>query len=199
VTTPNPIDATTAGTVYVFDPGLSRFTAKAFATGLLASLGHNPSFAIRQFAGEAKFAPDAPEQGSVRIAVQASSLELLDQVSDKDRREIERTMRNEVLETSRFPEIVFEASSPSISKGGETLYWVNLTGKLTLHGVTQPQQITAQVSIQASENDARIHASGELTVRQTSFGIKLVSVAGGTLKIKDDVKLAFDLVARKKG
>ena len=35
-------------------------------------------------------------------------------------------------------------------------------------------------------------------MRQSSFGIKLVSVAGGTLKIKDDVKVTFDLVARKK-
>jgi len=191
VTTPNP---TTAATIYVLDPGVSRFTARAFATGLLASMGHNPSFAIRQFSGEAKFASDAPEQASVRIVVQSGSLELSDQVSDKDRREIERTTRSEVLETSRFPEIVFEASNPTMSKGGESLYWANMTGKLTLHGVTQPQQITAQVSV----TDGQLRANGEFTVRQSSFGIKPVSVAGGTLKLKDDVKVTFDLVANKK-
>lgn len=65
---------------------------------------------------------------------------------------------------------------------------------MTIHGVTQSQQITAQVSV----NDAELRASGELTVRQSSFGIKLVSVAGGTLKVKDDVKIAFDLVARRR-
>jgi polyisoprenoid-binding protein YceI len=192
VTTPNPTAATTA--VYVLDPGVSRFTARAFATGLLASMGHNPSFAIRQFAGEATFAPEAPEQAAVRIVVQAGSLESLDEVSDKDRREIERTLRNEVLETSRFPEIVFEASNPGMSKGGEGFYWANITGKMTLHGITQSQQITAQVAV----NDSELHASGEVTVRQSSFGIKLVSVAGGTLKVKDDVKIAFDLVARRR-
>ena len=75
MTTPNPTDATvSAPAVYVLDPGVSRFTARAFATGLLASLGHNPSFAIRQFAGEAKFSPETPEQTSVRIVVQSSSL-----------------------------------------------------------------------------------------------------------------------------
>ena len=195
MTTPNPIDATPAAvTVYVLEPGVSRFTARAFATGLLASLGHNPSFAIRQFRGEAKFSGEAPEQSSLRIVVQSASLELSDQVSEKDRREIERAMRNEVLETGRFPEIVFEASNPSLSKGGETLYWANLTGKLTLHGQTQPQQITAQVSVTGDQ----LHASGEFSVRQSSFGIKLVSVAGGTMKIKDDVKVTFDFVARKK-
>jgi polyisoprenoid-binding protein YceI len=192
VTTPNPI---AASTVYVLDPGLSRFTAKAFATGLLASMGHNPSFAIRQFAGEAKFATDAPDQSTVRVVAQTSSLELSDRVSDKDRREIERTKRTDVLDASRFPEIVFEASSPSLSKGGEGFYWANITGKLTIRGVTQPQQVSAQVSV----NDSQLRANGEFTVRQSSFGIKPVSVAGGTLKIKDDVKVTFDLVANKKG
>jgi len=118
---------------------------------------------------------------------------LLDKVSDKDRREIETTMHKDVLESSRFPEMIFEASNPSISKGGEDLYWVNLQGKLTLHGVTKPQQITARVSFSGSE----MRASGEFTVRQTNFGIKLVSVAGGTLKLKDDVKLTFELVGHK--
>ena len=103
-------------------------------------------------------------------------------------------MRNDVLETSRFPEIVFEAANPSLSQGGVGLYWANITGKLTLHGVTQPQQITAQVSVSGNQ----LSASGEFTVRQSSYGIKPVSVAGGTMKIKDDVKVTFDLVARKK-
>jgi polyisoprenoid-binding protein YceI len=193
VSAPNPIDAV-AAMVYVIDPGLSRFTAKAFATGLLASMGHNPTFAIRQFTGEAKLSGEAPEQGSLRIVVQAGSLELTDQVSDKDRREIESTTRTDVLDAARFPEIVFEASNPSMSKGGEGFYWANITGKLTVHGVTQSQQVSAQVTV----NDSQLRASGELTVRQSSFGIKPVSVAGGTLKLKDDVKVTFDLVARKK-
>jgi polyisoprenoid-binding protein YceI len=192
VITPNPISA---ATIYMLDPGVSRFTARAFATGLLASMGHNPTFAIRQFTGEAMFRADAPEQSSVRIVVQAGSLELTDQVSDKDRREIERSTRNDVLETSRFPEIIFEATNPSMSKGGEGYYWANITGNLTIRGVTQTQQITAQVSV----NGDQLRASGEFTVRQSSFGIKPVSVAAGTLKLKDDVKLTFDFVANRKG
>ena len=193
MTTPNPTDAA-AATVYVLDPGLSRFNAKAFATGLLASMGHSPSFAIRQFTGEAKLRADAPEESSVRVVVQSGSLELSDQVSDKDRREIERTTRTEVLDAAQFPEIIFEASNPSMSKGGEGYYWANITGKLTVRGMTQPQQISAQISV----TDSQLRANGELTVRQSSFGIKPVSVAGGTLKIKDEVKVTFDFVAHKK-
>ncbi len=42
-----------------------------------------------------------------------------------------------------------------------------------------------------------LRAQGELTIRQTDFGIKPVSVAGGMLKIKDELKCSFDLLARK--
>jgi hypothetical protein len=35
----------------------------------------------------------------------------------------------------------------------------------------------------------------EIPPRQTNYGIKPLSVAGGTVKIKDDVKLTFDIVA----
>ena len=60
--------------------------------------------------------------------------------------------------------------------------------------MTQPQQITAQVTVTGDQ----LRASGEFNVRQSSYGIKPVSVAGGTMKIKDDVKVTFDFVARKK-
>jgi hypothetical protein len=32
---------------------------------------------------------------------------------------------------------------------------------------------------------------------QSDYDIPLVSVAGGTLKLKDELKFAFDIVARK--
>ena len=44
-----------------------------------------------------------------------------------------------------------------------------------------------------------LRASGEFTVRQTDYGIKPVSVAGGALKVKDELKFSFDIVARKQG
>ena len=194
MTPTNPTKDIGAPAVYVLDAGAGTFTAQAFATGVLSSFGHNPTFAIRRFTGEATFASEAPENASVRVVVQSGSLELTDQVSDKDRREIEGTMRSEVLDVSRFPEIVFEASNPAFAKAGGHEFSASISGKLTLHGATQPQQITARVSVTGNE----LHANGEFIVHQSSYGIKRVSVAAGALKIKDDVKVTFDIVARKK-
>ena len=42
-----------------------------------------------------------------------------------------------------------------------------------------------------------LRASGDFLVRQADYGIALIKVAGGVIKLKDEVKGAFDIVARK--
>jgi hypothetical protein len=42
-----------------------------------------------------------------------------------------------------------------------------------------------------------LRASGEFTLSQSVYNIKPVSVAGGALKIKDELKFSFEIVARK--
>jgi len=180
---------------YIIDGSRSRFTVKAFAGGLLSSLAHNPTIAIRGFAGEVAFAPDAIEKSSLRMKVNADSLDLTDNVSDKDRKEIERMMREEVLETRSYPEIIFESAQVSGNKITEGWYRINVTGDLTLHGVTNKCSFDTQVRV----SEDRFSAQGEFPLRQTDFNIKLVSAAGGTIKVKDELKFSFDIVATKEG
>jgi polyisoprenoid-binding protein YceI len=134
------------------------------------------------------------EDASLQIRIKARSLTVQEGISDKDRREMERTMNQEVLETERYPEIVFQSSKVSASKAGDGQYWVNLVGDLSLHGVTNSQPVSAQISLVGDT----LRAHGEFSLLQTTYGIKLVSVAGGTLKLKDELKCSFDIVARKK-
>ena len=102
--------ATDAAIRYRIDAGMSRFTVRAFATGLFSSLGHNPTLAIRDYTGEATFVSSNPEQSSIRVSVKPASLTVTDDVSQKDRSDIENRMNQDVLETSVYPEIVFESS-----------------------------------------------------------------------------------------
>ena len=46
----------TAVSHYVLDKSASRFTVRAYASGMLSVLGHNPTIAIRDFSGEASLA-----------------------------------------------------------------------------------------------------------------------------------------------
>jgi polyisoprenoid-binding protein YceI len=178
---------------YVIDSRASRFTVQASATGLLARMGHNPIIGIRDFSGEMQFNPDKLEAGGFRLVIKSASLSVQNDISDKDLREIERLMNQEVLETAKFPEIVYEATSISVAKMADMLCSATLNGNLTMHGVTRNQTIVVRVALLGS----MLRASGDFTLDQTDYNIKLVSVAGGALKLKDELKFSFEMVARR--
>jgi polyisoprenoid-binding protein YceI len=182
-----------AASLYVIDGRASRFTVRAFAAGLLSAMGHNPTIAIREFTGGMTFDPAKLAAGAFQLAIKASSLAVQDDVSPKDRREMERLMNDEVLESAKFPEIRYESAAISVNRISDMLHAANLDGELTLHGVTRRQPITARVTLLGS----MLRASGEFALSQTDYGIKLVSVAGGALKLKDELKFSFEIVARR--
>jgi len=117
----------------------------------------------------------------------------MDDIKSKDRQEMETTMNQRVLETSKYPEIEFATTGVAVTQLSEGRYQANLNGNLTLHGMTRPITIPTQVTLMGD----MLRAGGELPLLQSNFGIAPVSVAGGTLKLKDEIKFAFDIVARK--
>ena len=60
-----------------------------------------------------RFIPETLRDASIRVRIKVASLELIDEVSEYDRGEIDRVMFNEVLEVSRFPEIVYTSTQIS--------------------------------------------------------------------------------------
>jgi polyisoprenoid-binding protein YceI len=177
---------------YTIDARGSRVTIRAFASGFLSAMGHNPVIAARDVSGEIKLVPQTLEVTELRLRIATASLSVQNDMSDKDRREIERTMSEEVLEVARHPEILFVGSKVAVEKAAGPIRAV-LDGDLTVRGVTRPQRVAAQV-FQMGDT---LRAQGEFEIRQTDFGITPVSVAGGVLKLKDELTCAFDLLARK--
>ena len=178
---------------YRLDPAASKFTVQAFAEGLLSMFGHDPVIGVKDFQGEASFVPETFENASLKLTINANSLRVVNDVKEKDRQDIERTMRDEVLETGKFPEIVFQSNNVSLSRIGEGRYRARVIGDLTLHGVTQSNiSINGEVIL----NNDGLKTKGDFVIKQTDYKIKLVSVAGGTLKIKNEVKGRFDILAR---
>jgi polyisoprenoid-binding protein YceI len=171
----------------------SNFSARAFATGLLAALGHNPTITIPEFEGTISLNPDAVEQSSLRIVLQSAAFAVIDDINEADRAEVDRRMHAEVLESDSFPNIVYECSRLSASKTGEGQYWVALNGDLTLHGVTRPQSVSARVWL----NGDALRAAGDFSIRQSDYQLRPVSAIGGAVKLKDEIKLSFDINAHK--
>jgi polyisoprenoid-binding protein YceI len=179
---------------YVTDARASEFTVQVFSGGLLSMLGHSPKIAIREFSGAAEISPDDIEHSSVKLVIKAESLAVRDDISDKDRREIERAMKQDILETAEYPEIIYECSNLAATKAGEGQYSVTLNGDLTMHGVAHSQAVTARVVV----TEDSLRAFGIFSLLQTDYDLELASVAGGALKVKDELKFSFNIFARKK-
>jgi polyisoprenoid-binding protein YceI len=170
--------------------GTSRLLIKTFAGGPLAAFGHDLVFAAPIHKGEITF--DAEKlTGSVHLRIRADAIALQGDTSEKDRREIERTLKEKVLEVAKYTEIVYESEETTIRKvdGG---YDVEVAGSLTLHGVTRRQPVRAKVIPTGS----MLRAFGEFSLRLSDFAIEQVTVAGGAMKVKDEIKAKFDIVAR---
>ena len=178
---------------YIINTSGSTLTAKAFATGLLASFGHSPTIAIPVIEGEISLNPEAVEQSALRLVLHSAELAVTDDINEKDRNEITRRMHEEVLESDSYPNIAFESSRGTASKTGEGQYWMALSGELTLHGVTRIQPVSARVSL----NGDTLRAAGDFSVLLSDYEIRPVSALGGAVRLKDEIKLSFVISARK--
>jgi polyisoprenoid-binding protein YceI len=166
----------------------SSFTVLVGKAGVLSFLAHDHDIAVRSFSGRVIVPEAGPAQGSLELDVDAKSLVVLDKVSEKDRAEITKSMHNVVLESSKFPKITFRSVSVSNFNGSS----LTVQGDLTLRGVTK--RIAISVSVSATPQQLR--ATGKYVLKQTDFGITPYSAAGGSIKVKNEVILSFNMVAK---
>jgi len=156
----------------------SLITIHVHKTGFLSGLGHNHTVTAPITRGRVDSKGMAAE-----IVVVTQTMKVVDpDVSDKDRAEIQSTMLGpKVLDAAKFPEIRFASSR--IEPAGQGHYRV--TGKLDLHGTSR--DLTFEVT------GGPEHYHGQTKLKQTDFGIQPVTVAGGTIKVKDEIELEFDV------
>jgi polyisoprenoid-binding protein YceI len=178
---------------YQVDPSASRFTVQAFATGVLSAFGHNPTIAISDYDGVIQFASQALEQASIRLTLRTTAMEVLDDMKKDDRQKLEREMYENILEVSRYPTAEYESKQITAQKLSDDLFHVTVLGELSFHGVRRPQSFGGRVT----NMEGLLRISGDFTLRQSDYGIKPYTVAGGVLRLKDEIKFKFELVARR--
>ena len=89
---------------------------------------------------------------------------------------------SEVLDTGRFSEITF-ASTQIDSAGSDR--W-NVAGRLTIRDRTRSVTFPVQ----------RVNGAfrGAVSIKQRDFGIEPIRIAGGTVKVKDELRIEFAIV-----
>jgi polyisoprenoid-binding protein YceI len=176
---------------YRIGPQHSRLTVQAFAGGLLSFLGHSPTFAVRDFRGELRWGHDTPEGAALVMAARADSLELTDAIRAADRLEIEPRMRGDVLGAAAHPEARFEATEIVTAPVGDHRYRLGVAGRLTLRGVTNRLAFAAE--LEHFHDGVRL--AGGFAVRLSDYGVPPVTALGGTIRLRDELRLSFDLAA----
>jgi polyisoprenoid-binding protein YceI len=159
----------------------STLTIRVYKTGLFSAFAHDHEISapIRQGGFD-------DEKQTAELSVDARSLRVLDPgVSASDRAQIQATMLGpKVLDTDKFQEIKFH--STRIERLGEGKWTVN--GELTLHGQTRPVKLEVE--------GEKGHYRGSAVLKQRDFGITPVSIAGGSVKVKDEIRVEFEIVSK---
>lgn len=163
---------------HAIDAHTSVMTVRVYKAGVFSALGHDHEIAAPIAGG--KVDTTVP---SVELQVDAGALRVRDpNASEKDRNEIQKTMLGaEVLDVERNSRIVFR-STAVVPKGPNS--WT-VHGDLTLHGETRP------VTVEVSEREG--HYVGHSLLKQTDFGIRPIRLAGGTVRVKDEIRIEFDI------
>ncbi|PYS32282.1 MAG: hypothetical protein DMG14_34920 [Acidobacteria bacterium] len=127
---------------------------------------------------------------SIKLDFPANTIRVIDpKENPKDRAEVQKTMEMEVLRVSEFPSVRFE--STSVEREGTDRFLVH--GNLTIRGRTQPAIIPVALK---RLPDGTYQAAGQYKFKQTTFGIKPIQLAGGTVKVKDELQIEFELFLR---
>lgn len=173
-----PGQVSRAGTTSI-DVEHSTITVYVYRSGLFSFAGDNHEVRAPIKAGIVD-----ESQRKVEIEVEVRALRVSDpHLSSEKRSQVQQKMLSpDVLDPERFPIIKFVSNRVEPKRDKELL----VHGTLTLHGEMRP------IVVLVSGTQPRYR--GSATLKQTAFGIQPVSIAGGTVKVKDEVKIDFDVI-----
>jgi polyisoprenoid-binding protein YceI len=155
--------------------GLSHYTARFTKVG-----------------GTLTFDPANPAAQSVTATIDANSLQT--NYPDPAKLDFDSQVEKEFLDTAHFPQITFKSTKVELT-GPKS---ANVTGDLTLHGVTKPVvlQTTFNGGYKPNAYDpmgARVGFSAKGTIKRSDFGISYgIPAPGTTMGVGDDIEIAIE-------
>ena len=179
---------------YTIVPAESNFWVFVGKSGLFSALAHDHEIGVKSFSGRVIVPETGAGAGSLEMEVDAKSLVVLDKKpSEEDKKKIFDSMHNEVIESAKHQKITFKSVSVGdVKQTGNDAYSFVVNGDLTLSGVTKRIAVPVAVTITPQQ----LRAAGKYTLKQTDYGIKPYSAAGGTIKVKNEVVVNFNIVAK---
>ena len=171
--------------VWSFGPDEGELLVRTGVAGPGARMGHRLTLAMRRWRATVEWSDGEPVVA--QLAVDVDSLEVLrgegglTPLSGPEKTLV-RSNALRQLAAGRHREICFDADSIEKSREG-----YRLTGMLQIRGKSRPQVI----ALRTDDVGDAWRVSTEAVVRQSEFGVKPYSLLMGSLKVADDVTVAF--------
>jgi polyisoprenoid-binding protein YceI len=179
--------------IYTIDPASSRIIVQLTQEGFLAKLRPRNEVVIKDFNGKIQVAQNDESDIAVVLESEVNSLTNVDKdMSEFERKEFHNVLHNVVLESEKFPTIKFASISVTDVQGSNEGRTFTLNGDLTIREVTRRVAVPLSVTIREQE----LRATGEGRIKQSEFGIKPYTGGLGAIKIADEVKVNFVIVAK---
>jgi len=171
------------------DAARSRFAIHVGSAGLFGAFGHDHLIEARGIQGCGEIDAAKAEQSSVDLTFTTRDILVIDPEHPKDRPKVQQTMETEVLKIAEFPEIRFKSSRVTKKPGGFVV-----DGTLTIRG--RAQNVSIPLSLTEERSSGGFKAHGQYAFKQSLFGIQPISLMGGAVRVKDELKIEFDLTLR---
>lgn len=161
------------------DSAKSTVTIRVFKTGLFSGLAHDHEIRAPIATGNIDL-----QEKAVALTFNVADMKVLDPgISDSDRKEIDASMKGpKVLDMAQFPAISFTSSSVKPQGTDRN----DVAGMLKIHGVSRP------ITLPVTMHDGKY--TGSTTLKQTDYGITPIKIAGGTVRVKDEITIEFSIV-----
>ena len=167
--------------VYTLDPSHSKITWSVSHMGFSTYVGQ-----FAKVEGQLTLDPRRPEASQLAVTVDANSVGTLNEALDK------HLKTADFLDTAKFPTATFKATRIRVT--GERT--ADITGDLTLHGVTRPVTLEAefnQAGVNPVDKTYSLGFDAEAKIKRSDFGITAYLPGVGDeveLEIEAELKLA---------
>jgi polyisoprenoid-binding protein YceI len=168
--------------------------------GVGSAFAHDHVVEATDVGGHVDYDPERPDASAIVIEARTASLRVDEpaarrrlgvegNLSESQRAEVDEAMRApDQLDVARYPTVRF-VSTRVVAEGDGRL---QVTGRLTLRGVTREITFPATVTLESGV----LRGRAILTLLQSSFGYRPYRALLGAIRNKDEVTLHVDLVAR---
>lgn len=175
---------------YTLGPDRGTLQVRTYREGFGAKVGHDLVLEVTRWSATVSVSGADVTASSFTATADSESIRVssgtggVKPLSDKDKDDIHKNMRDKVLNAGKHPQITARSTAIRPTAGGFAV-----EGELSIVGTTRP--FSLELSKVTSAQGDRL--TGTLSIVQSDFGIKPFSALLGALKVRDALDVDIDV------